>query len=287
MSSVTSADGTTIAFEIEGQGPPVILVNGALGDRALDRKFKLMSSLTALLAPSCMVVNYDRRGRGESDEAGPFAVEREIEDIDALVEMLGGKASLFGFSSGGALALRAAAAGVSVERLAMYETPFMVDRDDKMPSSDYEQRLDELVAAGDRGSAVAHFMRNAMGMPAPVVAVMRLMPAWKLMKANAHTLPYDWAALGAGHMRGDPLSAEEWSGVIVPTLVIHGGKSPSNLQKGSRALAQALPAAELRVLAGVGHNLKAEALAPMLIDFFSGSSTTTTPSTEADPLPTG
>lgn len=271
MNSVTSADGTRIAFQTEGQGPAVILVNGALGDRRLDRKFKLMSGLSARLAPSYTVVNYDRRGRGESNEAGPFAVAREIEDIAALIGAVGGTASLFGFSSGGALALGAAAAGVGVERLAMYETPFMVDPNDKMPSRDYAQRLGELVAAGDRSGAVAHFMRNAVGMPAPVVAAMRLMPAWKLMKANAHSLPYDWAVLGEEHMYGKPLRAEEWLSVTAPTLVIYGGKSPSNLQKGSRALAETLPNAELRVLEGIGHNLKADALAPVLVDFFSHS----------------
>ncbi len=286
MSSVTSADGTAIAFETEGRGPVVVLVNGALGDRRLDRKFKLMTGLSERLAPHCTVVNYDRRGRGESTEVGPFAVGREIEDVAALVTAMGGTASLFGFSSGGALALRAAAAGIGVERLAMYETPFMVDRTDKMPSPQYGQRLDELVAAGDRGGAVTHFMRDAMGMPAPLVAAMRLMPAWKLMKANAHTLPYDWAALGAEHMRGDPLRREEWSAVTVPTLVVYGGKSSSNLQKGSRALAEVLPNAELRVLEGVGHTLKADALAPLLVDFFGGAGRTA-PSLGAEPQPAG
>lgn len=271
MGKVTSADGTTIAFESEGRGPAVILVNGALGDRQLDRKFKLMTGISARLAPFYTVINYDRRGRGESTEAGPFAVERELEDIAALIAAVGGTASLFGFSSGGALALRAAAAKIPVDRVAVYEAPFMVDRNDKMPSPDYGEGLDALVAAGDRSGAVSHFLRNAMGMPGPAVAAMRLMPAWKLMKANAHTLPYDWAALGAEHMRGDPLHAEEWAAVTAPALVLYGGKSPSNLRKGSRALAEILPNAELRVLEGVGHNVKAEILAPVLTDFFKGS----------------
>ena len=270
MSNLTSADGTTIAFESEGHGPAVILVNGALGDRRLDRKFKLMTGLSARLAPYFTVVNYDRRGRGESGDAGSFAVEREVDDIAALVTAVGGTASLFGFSSGGALVLRAAAAGIGVDRVAVYEPPFMVDRNDKLPTRDYGQRLDALVAAGDRSGAVSHFLRNAMGMPGPVVAAMRLMPAWKLMKANAHTLPYDWAALGAEHVRGDPLRAEEWAAVTAPTLVVCGGKSPSNLKKGARALAEVLPNAELRVLDGVGHNLKADVLAPVLVDFFHG-----------------
>lgn len=265
--TVTSRDGTTIAYERDGNGPTLILVNGALGDRQLDRKFKMMTGLADALEPSFSVINYDRRGRGDSDEAGPFAVEREIEDIAALVAAAGGTAFLFGFSSGGALALRAAGAVIGIERVAVYETPFMVDRNDKMPPADYGKRLDELVAAGDRSGAVTHFMRNAMSMPAPLVAVMRLMPTWKLMMANANTLPYDWAALGEENMKGDPLRPE-WAAVTVPTLVVYGGKSPSSLQKGSRALAAALPNTELRVLEGVGHRLKVDALAPVLAEFF-------------------
>jgi pimeloyl-ACP methyl ester carboxylesterase len=269
MNTVTSRDGTTIAYDCEGHGPRLILVNGALGDRRLDRKFKVMTALTDALAPSFTVINYDRRGRGDSSEAGPFAVEREIEDIAALVTAAGGEASVFGFSSGGALALRAAAAGIGVECVAAYETPFMVDPNDKMPSSNYGPRLDELVADGNRNGAVTHFMHNAMGMPTPLVSVMRLMPGWKLMVANAHTLPYDWAALGEHNMKGAPLRAIEWASVTMPALVVYGGKSPTNLKKGARALAEILPNAELRELDGVGHRLKAAALAPVLAEFLS------------------
>ena len=269
MPKVTSADGTTIAYERVGDGPPVILVNGALGDRQLDRRFKQMCRLAELLAPRHTVINYDRRGRGESDEKGPFSVAAEIQDIGALVEAAGDRAALFGFSSGGALALRAADTAIGVNRVAVYETPFMVDADDTRPPDNYGPRLDELVAAGDRGGAVRHFMRNAMGMPGPAVAAMRLMPGWKDMEANAHTLPYDWAALGGHNMQGKPLKADEWASVTVPALVVYGGKSPSNLQKGARALAAILPDAESRVLDGMGHRLKVDVLAPVLDEFLS------------------
>lgn len=271
MQTVTSKDGTTIAYDREGTGPAVILVNGALGDRALDRRFKQMTVISELLSPQFTVINYDRRGRGDSTEAGPFAVEREIEDIAALIDATGGHASLFGFSSGGALALRAAGAGVGVERVAVYEAPFMVKGDDKRPPNDYGQRLDALIAADDRSGAVKHFMRNAMGMPAPAVAAMRLMPMWKQMRANAPTLRYDWAALGEHNMQGRPLRADEWASVTVPALVVYGGKSPSSLRNGSRELANVLPSAELRVLEGMGHRLKVKVLAPVLADFFSQS----------------
>jgi pimeloyl-ACP methyl ester carboxylesterase len=168
----------------------------------------------------------------------PYALEREIEDIQALIEAEGGAASLWGWFS-------------------VYEVPFMVTPDAKRPTPDYGERLDELVAAGDRNGAVKHFMRNSVGIPAPIVALMRLTPMWKGLRATAHTLPYDWAALGEHTMYGAPLSAEERSSVTVPTLVAYGAKSPAVLREGSRALAAVLPNAELRELEGVSHNVRA------------------------------
>jgi pimeloyl-ACP methyl ester carboxylesterase len=268
MKTVTSKDGSRIAYDRHGSGPVVILVAGALGYR----KFKQMEQLARLLAEHCTVINYDRRGRGDSTEVKPFALEREIEDIHALIDAAGGSAALWGWSSGGALALRAAGAGLPVERLSVYEVPFMVTPEPKRPTPDYGERLDELVAAGDRSGAVKHFMRNAMGIPAPFVALMRLMPIWKGLKATAHTLPYDWAALGAHTMYGAPLNSEEWAAVTMPALVAYGAKSPAVLQQGSRALAEVLPNAQLHVLEGVSHNLKMKPLAPVLAEFFMAAS---------------
>jgi pimeloyl-ACP methyl ester carboxylesterase len=265
VQTVTSTDGSRIAFDRYGSGPTVILVGGALGYR----KFKKMEELSKLLAERCTVINYDRRGRGDSTEVKPFAVEREIEDIAALIEAAGGSASLWGWSSGGALALRAAGAGVGVERLSVYEVPFMVTGVATRPTPDYGERLDELVAAGDRSGAVKHFMRNSMGVPAPFVALMRLMPMWKGLRATADTLPYDWAALGKHNMYGAPLDPHEWASVTVPTLIVHGANSPDELQEGSRALAEVLPNAELRVLDRVSHNVKMNLLAPILTDFLT------------------
>jgi pimeloyl-ACP methyl ester carboxylesterase len=264
MHPVSSSDGTTIAYDRYGEGPAVILVGGAMSHR----RFKKMVALAELLSERCTVINYDRRGRGDSDEAGPFAVQREIEDIAALIDAAGGRASLWGWSSGGALALRAAGADIGVQQLSVYEAPFMVDRDGKLPTDDYSQRLDELVAAGNRAGAVKHFMANAIRLPAPFVALMPLMPMWKELKANALTLPYDWAALGAHNMRGEPLRPAEWASVTVPTLVVHGSKSPTNLKHGARALAGVLPNAELRQVEGT-HNFKLKLLAPVLADFFA------------------
>jgi pimeloyl-ACP methyl ester carboxylesterase len=265
MQTVTSADGTRIAYDRYGSGPPVILVAGALGYR----KFNKMEELAKLLSERFTVINYDRRGRGDSTEAGPFALEREIEDIAALIEAEGGSASLWGWSSGGALALRAAGTGIGVERVSVYEVPFMVDTATKRPTPDYGERLNELVAAGDRSGAVKHFMRNSIGIPAPFVALMPLMPMWKGLKATALTLPYDWAALGRHTMYGAQLDSEEWGSVTMPTLVVHGTKSPAVLRQSSRVLSQVLPNAELRQLEGVSHNVKMNVLAPVLADFFT------------------
>jgi pimeloyl-ACP methyl ester carboxylesterase len=269
MQTVTSRDGTTLAYDRYGNGPTVILVAGALGAR----KFKEMEELAELLAERCTVINYDRRGRGDSTDVKPFAVEREIEDLAALIDACGGSASLWGWSSGGALALHAVAAGTGVEKLSVYEVPFMVQPGLKRPTPDYGERLDELVAADDRSGAVKHFMRNAMGIPAPFVALIRLTPRWKEVKATAHTLPYDWAVLGNHAMYGEPLSPEEWAPVRAPTLVVHGDKSPEPLRAGSEALAQVLPNAELRVLEGTSHNISMKKLAPVLAEFFAGGET--------------
>ena len=267
MQTVISKDGSRIAYDRYGTGPAVILIPGALGYR----KFKRMEQLARLLAEHCAVINYDRRGRGDSTEVKPFAVEREIEDLEALIDAAGGSASLWGWSSGGALALRAAGAGLGVERLSVFEVPFIVTPAAGRPTPDYGERLDELVGAGDRSGAVGHFMRNAIGIPAPFVALMRLAPMWKGLKATAHTLPYDWAALGPHTMYGAPLNREEWAAVTTPTLVVYGGKSPAVLQEGSRALAEVLPNARSRVLEGVSHNLKMKALAPVLAEFFTAA----------------
>ncbi|MGH2991247.1 MAG: alpha/beta fold hydrolase [Solirubrobacterales bacterium] len=262
---MTSKDGSRIAYDRHGSGPAVILVAGALGYR----KFKKTEQLAKLLAERCTVINYDRRGRGDSTEVKPFALEREIEDIAALIEAEEGNASLWGTSSGGALALRAAAALPGIEKVSVYEVPFMVDPNHDRPTPDYAERLDQLVAADDRSGAVKHFMRNAIGIPAPFVAVMPLMPMWQGIKSTAHTLPYDWAALGEHTMHGAPLDSAEWAAVTMSTQVVYGSKTADVLKQGSRALAEVLPNAELRELEGVSHNVKMDVLAPVLMEFFA------------------
>jgi pimeloyl-ACP methyl ester carboxylesterase len=265
MPTVTSADGTTIAYESIGSGPPLILVDGALGYRALGFSKKLADELSGRFT----VYTYDRRGRGESGDTQPFAVEREVEDIAALIEAAGGSAHLYGISSGAALALRAANSGLPIERLALYEIPFVVDDTREPMDPDYLPKVERAIAAGKPGDAVKHFMR-LVGVPGVFVAVMPMMPMWSKLKASAHTLPYDTAALGDTGS-GRPLPTDRTAGVTVPTLAIAGGKSPEWLRNSMVAVANATPSAEYRTLEGQTHNVKAKALAPVLAEFLANS----------------
>lgn len=263
MQTVNSKDGTTIAFDRLGQGPPIILVGGAFSYRA----FPKLVQLAELLAEQFTVINYDRRGRGDSGDTAPYAVDREIEDIQALIDAIGGSASVWGWSSGGALALRAAARGLKIHKLAVYEPPFMVDDTGHLPPADFASRLDALTASDRRSDAVRLYMTKGMGIPPIIVTLMRLSPFWAKLKATANTLPYDWAALG-DTMAGKPLSATEWSPVATPTLVMAGEKSPAQLRNGAQALADVLPNAQHRALARQSHNVSMKALAPVLEEFF-------------------
>jgi pimeloyl-ACP methyl ester carboxylesterase len=263
MNTVTSNDGTTIAFDRSGEGPPLVLVGGALSDRAA------AGSLAEALAPRFTVFAYDRRGRSDSGDTAPYAVEREIEDLSAIVAEAGGSAFVFGHSSGAALALEAAARGLPVTKLALYEPPFIVDDGHEPLPDDYVQRLTELAASGRRGDAVEYFLISGPGVPPEVVAGMRSEPFWPGMEKIAHTLAYDGAVMG-DTMSGRPLPAERWTSVTVPTLVMDGDQSPAWARNSVAALADVLPNAERRSLEGQDHGAAPEVLAPVLVDFFIG-----------------
>jgi pimeloyl-ACP methyl ester carboxylesterase len=263
MDKVTSQDGTQIAYDRIGQGPAVILVDGALCHRAAGPN----PALAKELARGFTVYTYDRRGRGASGDTAPFAPEREIEDLAALVEVAGGTAFLYGISSGAALAMAAVESGLPVSKVAVYEAPFVVDDTRPPIPDDYERQIDEMVATGRRGQAVGYFMREGVNLPGAVVFMMRFMPAWSGIKAIVHTLPYD-VAFVAEYEHGKPLPAAPWASVKIPTLVIDGGKSPAWIRNAMRAWAEVLPNAEHRTLDGQTHIVKAEALAPVLEGFF-------------------
>ncbi|GII94993.1 alpha/beta fold hydrolase [Sinosporangium siamense] len=273
-SKVISRDGTEIAFEQAGSGPALILVSSALADRSDARK------LAALLSEHFTVINYDRRGRGASGNTKPYAVEREIEDIAALIDHAGGSASVFGSSSGAVLSLRATAAGLAVRKLAVYEPPFAVEGhgpretggDGFGPPAGFGERIATLLAQGRRGDAVASFMSDTQGMPKFMIAMMRLMPGvWSKLKKLAESLPHDIAVMG-DTQQGRPLAADPWTSVAAPALVLTGGKSPAGFHDAAHAIAELMPETDHRVLDGLNHGavmMAPKKLAPALIEFFS------------------
>jgi pimeloyl-ACP methyl ester carboxylesterase len=258
---LVSQDGTKIAYEVTGDGPPVILVDGAMCYRDSGPS----RPLAAELASDFTVYSYDRRGRGESG-AGEYSVEREIEDLAALVKEAGGSVHLVGQSSGAMLALEAVNQGVGATKLAMYEPPLIVDGTHAPAPADALAVMQGLVAADRRSDAVKTFMRS-VGVPGVGLLIMQLLPVWKKLKGIAHTLPND-LALVEGLRLGRPLPTDRWTH-SVPTLVADGDKSPEYMRNSARAMAEVLPNASYKSLPGQTHLVKASALAPVLREFLT------------------
>ncbi len=263
MSTVHSADGTAIAFDAWGGGQPLIMVDGATSYRAVSQ---LNAEVGKLLGDQFRVYAYDRRGRGESGDTAPYAVQREVEDLAALIEEAGGTALVCGYSSGAILALDAAAAGLPITRLALFEPSFVVDGGRPPLPADYVARLDASTASGRPGDAVELFLTAAIGMPAEAVAGMRQSPFWPALESVAHTIAYDGRIVGTT-MSGAPLPADRWAAVSMPTLVMYGRGTEPWLISAARALTDLLPAASLRAVDGEQHNVAAEVLAPVLREF--------------------
>ncbi|HSB02356.1 MAG TPA: alpha/beta hydrolase [Anaerolineales bacterium] len=260
MNKVTSHDGTVIAYDKRGEGPAVILVDGAL----CYRSFGPMAHLAELLAPRFTVYNYDRRGRGDSRDTQPYTLEREVEDIEALIKEAGGSALVFGTSSGGALALEATLKlGNKIKKLAIYEAPYNSEKAAQQEWKEYRKQLAELLAADRRGDAAALFMK-LVDTPADQIEGMRQMPMWPMFEAVAPTLAYDAAALGEDRSVPTKRAAK----VTVPALVINGTALPFMLDT-AQALANAIPHAQHCTLEGQTHDVNLEVLAPVLVEFFN------------------
>lgn len=257
LKTVRSKDGAEIAFDQLGEGPPVILVCGAQTTRMAN------AALAERLAAHFTVFNYDRRGRGDSGDRLPYAVEREVEDLEAVIQAAGGSAFVYGISSGAVLALEAAARGLNIRKLVLYEPPFVVEANGSPTPAEHAVQLAELVSAGRRGDAVEHFMTKIVGMPAEVAVQARQSPWWAGSEAIAHTLVYDMTILGDGS-----LPAQQLASVTVPVMVVGGAQSPEILRRSVQALAKALPNARSRMLENQDHNISADALAPVLKEFF-------------------
>jgi pimeloyl-ACP methyl ester carboxylesterase len=255
---VNSKDGTTIAFDRLGDGPPVILVSGGSVDRSSN------AGVADQLAGRFTVFNYDRRGRGPSGDTQPYAPAREIEDIDAVIAAAGGRAGLYGSSSGAVLALKAAAAGSAVSKLALWEPPYIVDDSRPKPAADTASIYRKMVAEDRRGDAVEYFMTKVVGLPDEFAAFAKTQPWWPSQEALAHTLAYD------AEIMGDySLPADEVARVTIPTLVLDGGASFDFLGVTAAALAKALPNGRRQSLAGQEHNVDPTVLGPALAEFFA------------------
>ena len=255
---VTSADGTRIAYETIGAGAPLVIVWGALGVRSSP----FAKAMRDELAKSFSVIDYDRRGRGESGDTKPYAVAHEVEDLRVVCEAAGGRPYVWATSSGAALALEAAASGVPMRMLAAHEPPYVGDQAD--PS--YERKVNDLIAQGKRDDAVKLFMKT-VGVPGIFVTVMRFMPFWKDAVAAAHTLPYDAAV-----MNGFAFPERRLREIGVPTVVLVGGSTTPALRSAADATARTISGATERVVPKQNHGIKPEALRPVLVEMF-GSAT--------------
>lgn len=256
MDTTTSADGTTIAYDRYGDGPPIVMVAGAFNTRATTEP------LAVALQDRFTTFSFDRRGRGDSGDTLPYAVEREIEDLEALIAEAGGSAALFGYSSGAVLALRAAARGLGITRLALYDAPFAVDDSHPGLPADFVDRLAELIAAGRRGEAVELYQREVIRIPDEVVVQMREAPFRPGLEAIAHTLVYETMLVG-----DLGLPTELVASIAVPTLVMDGEHSPPIMHGAAEALVEALPDGRRRTLSGQGHDISPEAMGPVMEEF--------------------
>jgi pimeloyl-ACP methyl ester carboxylesterase len=259
MSTTTSRDGTRIAYETSGSGPPLVVVNGALSDR------RTTAALRPRLDPAFTLVGYDRRGRGDSGDTSPYAPEREIEDLAAVIDAVGAWAFVFGQSSGAILALRGAMAALPIRSLAINEPPFILPGLRPVPSADIPARIAASAASGDRDGALQIFLGEQVGMPPLELARLRASPAWQPLLGLAHTAAHDAAVAAESEFSPTALAK-----LAVPTIVLTGGASAPWLGATARTIAEAIPGASLTVLPGQPHSPAPDVLAPALIRFFRG-----------------
>lgn len=257
MNTVTSSDGTTIAYDRAGSGPAVILVAGAFSDR----KDPMMVGLADAMSDQFTTYLYDRRGRGDSGDTAPYAPQREFEDLDALIAAAGGRAAVFGGSSGGSLALEAAAAGSAISQLVVFEPPYVVGHErGPLPTT---EKLDALVQSGRRGEAVELFLVQGADLPAEAVAGMKADPSWPHLESIAHTLAYEAAIVGPG-----PIPHARLRTISAPSLVLYGSNSAPRMQTAAQAVAAAIPHSNLQILQGQAHGaLDPDNVATVLTNF--------------------
>lgn len=263
MNKTISKDGTLIAYDRVGNGPALINVLGATATRGMVAQHGNNEATMPFT-----VFTYDRRGRGSSGDTASYAVQREIEDLEAMIDAAGGSAFVFGHSSGAVLALRAAGQlGDKIKKLALYEPPFILDDSRPPIPADYVQHLRQLIAVGQPEAALAYFMTVAVGIPAEYIDGMKEAPFWASSVAVAHTISYDGEIMGET-MYGNPAALDPFAAITTPTLVMVGSNSPPYQQTAVETLAKVLPHAQYRSMAGQDHGIAPEVLGPALAEFF-------------------
>lgn len=255
MRKVVSRDGTTIAYEKTGEGPPLVLLNGSFRDHTI------FDALVPELAPHCTTFVYDRRGRGESGDSPEYAVEREIEDLEAVIQEAGGQAVVFAGSSGANLAIEAALAGAPISKLALHEPFFRVDGYPKPPWN-FAKTLRVLLEEDRRDEAAEYFLGSFLGFSPDTVAEWRKGPLWAMNEANAHTLAYDTAICGDYRVPAGRLA-----GYRTETLVLNSDHTSAWLRAAAQATADALPNGRRLELRGSWHRIDMDVLGPVLAEF--------------------
>lgn len=263
MPFVTSVDGTKISYEVRGNGPALLLVDGAMCSRQMGP----MPAIAEALSDAFAVWIFDRRGRGESGNNLPWSMDKEVEDIRSLAAAAGKGVMIFGISSGAILAAKAATQLPDLKKLALFEGPMIVDDAHAPLAKNFVAETEALVARGDKGGAVKKFMK-LVGVPSFMVTIMPLFPFWKKVTLNASTLPYDLSIVEP-YQQGCPLDRADWAAISAETLVMDGGKSPTYMRNSQRQWAGVLPHARYQTLPGQTHNVKTEAIVPVLREFFS------------------
>lgn len=255
MRKVVSRDGTTIAYEKAGDGPPIVLLNGAFRDHTI------FDQLVPELAPYCTTYVYDRRGRGESGDTPAYAVEREVDDLEAIIDEAGGRAVVFAGSCGANLALEAALAGVSITKLALHEPYYRIEGYPK-PPADFMENLRDLLAEDKRGEAAEYFLAKLLDLSPEAIADWRRGPLWATNEANAHTLVYDTAICGDFNIPAARLATLQ-----MPTLVVNSNGTSDWLRAAARATADALPKGHGMELPGSWHRIQMDVLGQVLAEF--------------------
>jgi len=261
MQTAISADGTKLAYDVYGEGEPIIMVEGAF----CGRHFGPTAKLAAELGKQFRVYHYDRRARGDSSPSTDYQLERELEDLRAMIDVAGGRAGLVGFSSGACLTLEAAAARLPLTRIAFYEPPYMVGPKARKVPQNFEAEVQQLVADKKYGDAVGYFMTKLIGMPSIFLLPMKFTKMWPTLCAQAPSLPFDMEAVN-----GFAPPIERLKAITVPTLAIYGTKTFPVLVDSTELCAATIAGANLVVLPGQSHEVKAEAIAPHLAEFFAG-----------------